>query len=271
MFEDITDILQTPLIAGVPLWACLIGAGFIGLTIYEWMKKQQADQGPPRISLHKAVKVHFKEQLDTFHLNLQEGSTLSHGTNFLGYIKRMTLIQWPFTKEFLEKSMGHNTDVTTTPEQRENTVLDDIKGVVTKKTKKIEVSDLIKRDFFLFEVGGNSIIDKITSLFKKTGTLVLVDEIFLRHDTKEFIINNSTQNDPYAGIIVFSEEGRQIVKNIAFKIQDETALEEYMNTMTKLAYFELKNASFSSRLREINSLSQQDREKQVDRMKKENN
>ncbi len=264
-FDLVQQLLFTE-IGGLPSWAFIVGFFFLYQWVSQFIKMKQKEMDKfKRLDLYKKVKDNFKNALAYFSFDAvgDEFQFLRKGYTVIGIVSRITMISWPFKiKDIIKKEKDKTED------EVEDDFIKEIKKQVTRKKPDKSKAKTESKEFFLFETYPNSIIGKLMMKFKREGKYTIVDEDYIRHDGKNYIINPNAQFVEYLGIYIFSDKSKQIVSDVAFKIVKEQELDELVNFLPKMTYLELNQAKFSSKLDKISQMDRKKREEAIDRLVK---
>jgi hypothetical protein len=103
---------------------------------------------------------------------------------------------------------------------------------------------------YCFKVRGTGIMSQVLAYFNFGLRYYLVDKDFVTQSAGEVIINPTAEHTNFLGVIIFSSKAREIVENIAFKINRENELEALINFLPKMEYLETSIAGQVAKLRE---------------------
>jgi len=236
--DIITQIFQYN-IAGIPI---IIIAGVIAFLFYFLYKPKKEDQYR-KISLSKEVKREIKQIFDISEENLGYGKSLTIGPTKIGYIYKMINFNW---------SDIHKGNPTSEQE---------VKADELQKLKP----ENIQKQFYGFKVGKKGLVNKVmVNLFGKGTKYYFVDKELVTLNPLEVVINPYSQYVNFIDIIVFSEAGKGIISDIAFKLTLEQTLEDLLNYLPKMSYLELKQSKFAGKLDKLTEVESEKYKKRLE-------
>jgi len=115
---------------------------------------------------------------------------------------------------------------------------------------KEEAKNQKLESIYCFKIYGMGILNRLLAQFNYGMRYYLVDESFVNQTEGEVVINPTAEHTNFLGCIIFSNNAREIVENIAFKINRESELESFINFLPKMEYLETAIAGSVAKLRE---------------------
>ena len=233
-------------IAGIPIWLWIVGVIAIGLWLKGRIKPKETEH--KQISLEKEV---YKDVKNLFNIAsekiaLKYKYKLRIGYKVIGIITKAMIFNWDYKKPNPKLKLPKETE--------------QIKQLV--KGEEI----ITGKSFYAFVVYKDSFIGKIKHLFKLKGNYFFIDKDLITISSTDYLINPRSQFVRYLGIHIFSQEGKEIVSDIAFKLTLEKALEETVNFIPKLSFLETRLAKSVAKLREYTELEKKKYDQKIEKM-----
>jgi hypothetical protein len=225
-------------IAGIPLWAIL---GLIVVIVYLFILKNKPKEDKYRnIELRKEVRREIKQIFDVSEKNLGYGKILCIGPTKIGFIYKMINYNW-------SKTLNSFTEIKTVALQNE------------KPHTNL-------KSFYGFKVGRKGLLNRINILFGKGTKYYFVDANLVTFNPFEIVINPYSQYTDFIDVILFSQAGKEIIEDIAFKITLEKTLEAMVNHIPMMEYLEVNLAKTVAKYRELTKLEKEKYEGKIEKM-----
>ena len=232
---------------------------FIGLAVVAFIiiwknrdkfGKKEGEYEP--IDLPKEVGENIKGTINIRNKNVfKDFFYLYIGHDKLGRITKWTPFNWSPGKEELAPAVKSN----------ENTAL--VKAVK---------GEPIEENFYYFEVIKDTMMGKLKRIFGKGFEYFLVDKSLMTNlkGSNRFIINSNSQYHLYYKIIwVFSEQGKNVVRNLSDRIALEEVTKALADFVPRMVYLETRTAKMLLKAQELQKLEQQKYSSRIEALEKE--
>lgn len=231
----------------IPNWLLIAIVIIVIVLIIKLIKGK--DKGFKKRDLKKEVKSKFKLLFKTFGMDrkITTNDQLRIGFNLVGRIKRACNYYWVEYSEIAEKGRGKDTKKLKLS-AKEMLIIEEMTS--GKKEKKKRRYNRKLHEFYTFEVYKDNLFGKIRYLLNWNPEFFLINSRFVEINANVFQVDALAQYSNFLNVWIFSELGREIVENIAYKISRETELEEMINFMPKQTYVETATAQVVARARE---------------------
>ncbi len=240
--EDITSIVSSffeASILGIPIWLIL---GIIIFVITEFYKPKKEEKYR-EISLTKEVRREMNELFKVAQENLGHDKILSIGPIKVGNIVKM--INYNFKKEKPLKKRGR-------------------KPKEDKDKPKLKERD---GKFYGFKVIKNDFISKVKARILDTGhKFYIVEQSLCQTGPFQVTINPYSQYTNFVDVMIFSEAGKEIIKDIAYKLTLENTLESMVNYVPKLSFLELAQSKFAGKMDKMNEMQRKQYDQRLEKM-----
>lgn len=137
-------------------------------------------------------------------------------------------------------------------------------ALIKGKLKLVEDKTAIKKDILGLKVRNNNILWWLLSKLGIGIKYYFIDKDLTTDSDNEIIINQNAEFTIFNGVTIFSNQAREVVENIAFKINREAELEELINYIPKMNYLETTTSQIVARLREKAEIEKEKYRGQVD-------
>ncbi len=252
--ENVTGVIEwffQASIFGFPVW---LAVGLIVYVISEFYKPPKEEQYR-KISLVKEVRRELNELFKTSEETIGQDKTLSIGPVRVGSILKMINLNKGnkiFTK--LKKKKKKE------PKEKEEKETKEIKKEEKPKKKPKE-----QPNFYGFKVVKNDIVSKLMAQILNKGYKVyLVEQSLCSIGPMDIVITPYSQYDNFIDVMIFSEAGKEIIMDIAYKLTLENTLEEMVNYVPKMSFLDSQQSKFAGR---VDKMSDLEKQKYKDRLK----
>lgn len=178
-----------------------------------------------KVPLAKQVKSEMAEMFKTSEQNMGIGRKLMIGANKVGVILKM---------------IDYNRGIKT---------LDDIAG---------------ENSFYAFKVCKSNPVSRGLAQLGIGVKYYLVDKKYCRETAQEIVISPYTQFSNFIDVMVFSEEGKDVIKDIAYKITLENTLESVANYIPKMESLEVSQARFAGKMDIMDKITEERMKRKVE-------
>ena len=219
MPNDIEVFLNTDFY-GVPVWGIIMVAilgAFIFFILLKLTEGKKKDEPFKPIDIQKALQDNITHMTNIFMKYIDK--PLVSNLNTLAHIYSGMPIYWNDQKD-LKENLMESMKIANNKEE--------FKG----------------KTFYLLKISKPGIFNKALGKFLNYGkTFILVDNDLLTFYPKEVILKSTiTPSPPYFGITIFSDEGKEYVESIVWKIANEQFMGEVVNYIKKQTYIETHQA-----------------------------
>jgi hypothetical protein len=148
------------------------------------------------------------------------------------------------------ETLGHVLSFDTTKE----------KPVIVKVKGKLFVQEPIPKDIgdekrivkvFTFKVCKNNRLSILIAKIFNIGTwYIMADELGLRFQFDEIVINPNVDHDIQSGVLYFGGRAKEVIENIGYKMNRENETEEFLNYIPKMNFLETNLSGIVAKKRE---------------------
>lgn len=136
--------------------------------------------------------------------------------------------------------------------------LERIKKAVKQKAEEQDIEEVI-----VVKMCKNNPISKALALIGMYHYMIIPRTKY-RINEKELIIRSGANLDQFFGIEICSQSGKEIIENIAFKLNRANELDEFVNQIPKQNYLELSTAQFTAKARETAAIEKEKYKGQIE-------
>jgi hypothetical protein len=134
------------------------------------------------------------------------------------------------------------------------------KPVIVKIKDKLYVQQPIQHEIdgekrtvkiFTFKVCKNNRLSiLIAKIFNKGTWYIMADELGLRFQFDEIVINPNVDHDIQSGVIYFGGRAKEVIENSGYKMNRENETEEFLNYIPKMNFLETNLSGIVAKKRE---------------------
>lgn len=248
------DILSTVLnwiMANIPLIA-VIGIVIAFIVWYFFMRGSTESKYKP-VVLEKEIHNDLNEVFKLTQEPIGYGKTLYIGSRQAGFVMKSIYVNFFKTKG--KTNIKRTINVTKLTKKHPST-----KEVLDTKGMKI---------FYGFRVCGRSKVERFLANFFDIGTRIfLVDKDIVDETESTYNINPYSKPTRYFGVWIYSNAGKLVVDEIAFKVNQQQMLDSMVNYLPKLSFHELEQSKSKAQLDIFEEMQKQKRKDQLEQIKK---
>lgn len=239
--------------------------GFIIIGVFLYFRKQGSkEESFKRMSIYKSIKANSEKLCDIAEEDYGLGRNLKIGARDIGRVITAVYFNWytDITKddikepEFL-KQISENL--------KTNNALEKLKALVVDNTNN---KTRVAVPFYLFKVSGSGFV---AALFARLGLGVkyyYVDKTLVSFSPFDIVINPNCSPTPFLDVVIFSEAGREVITDMAFKLSLENVLDELLNYTKKQTWLEVKQAENAAGLDVLAAAEIEKKKNLIEEMKK---
>lgn len=247
------DILSTAInfiASNLPLIA--IAVIVVAVIIWYFTKDNKESKFKP-VVLEKEIKKDFNEVFKLTQEPIGYGKTLYIGSRQAGFVMKSIYVNFYMANEkpLLKRSVNVTKLVKKHPSVNE---------VMEKKNMKI---------FHGFRVCGRSRISRFLANFFDIGTRIfLVDNEIVEETESTYNVNPYSTPQLYFGVWIYSNVGKKLVDEIAYKVNQMQMLDSMVNYLPKLSFHDLEQSKQKAQFDIFEEMQKKKRKEQLEEIKK---
>jgi hypothetical protein len=239
IIADIGNFLSEKTIFNLPNWIVMVVLGLIALKVIASLKPKNKEY--QRINLAKEVRKDLENKSKVFsnisRAGVKDKDIVRYGFSKIGYISRTALVYWKFEKDLKTGKVKLNFMATKKPTQVITEIIEDGKIKKLKPKKESKTEDILK-PFYLIAFHEYNTKGRISRAIKFRPKYMLVDINLVRLEADNIVIKENAQFNIYLDVFIFSELGKEVITDVAFKKNLELTLEEAVNYVPKQSFLE---------------------------------
>lgn len=230
-----------------------IAVGFVIFLFWIVSKYSKSEDKFKPIVLEKEIKKDFNEVFKLTQEPVGYGKTLYIGSRQAGFVMKSIYVNFYIKKD--KPELKRTANVTKLIKKHPS-----VKEVMNTQEAKI---------FNGFKVCGKSRVSRFLANFFDIGTRIfLVDKEIVTETESTYNVNPYSTPQLYFGIWIYSNIGRKLVDEIAYKVNQMQMLDSMVNYLPKLSFHELEQSKQKAQFDIFEEMQKKKRKEQLEEIKK---